>query len=37
VQRSSLPAISRRGMPDFLYLPEDKILFLREAFANGQF
>lgn len=37
VQRSSLSAISQRGMPDFLYLPEDKILFLREAFANGRF
>ncbi len=35
VQRGSLEEIGRRGMPDFLYLPEDKVLFLRTDAGRG--
>lgn len=32
VQRERMPEIEERGMPDYLVLPEDRMMFLREIF-----
>ncbi len=34
VQRDRMPEMKERGLPDYLVLPEDKIMFLREMFSE---